>query len=140
MRFYFGDKNILRALDEAEFWKKQEQEHTVVIRKIVNNLEEKYVKQLEEFQEAFNQAEGVAIRYIETVIRSGGKISSELYKEIMEFINYLSLQSKQFISLLDDMLKNSVSVKSNPVSSVVINHIRRESEYFVGITQAILSN
>lgn len=32
MQFYYGQQMPLRILDEAEFWKNQEEEHTVVIR------------------------------------------------------------------------------------------------------------
>jgi hypothetical protein len=32
MQFYYGDRNLLRVLDEIEFWKRQEAGHTVVIR------------------------------------------------------------------------------------------------------------
>nr|WP_027417925.1 DUF2935 domain-containing protein [Aneurinibacillus terranovensis] len=39
MQFYYGDKMPLRILDEIEFWKQQEAEHTVVIRELVSNLE-----------------------------------------------------------------------------------------------------
>ena len=39
MRFYYGDKTPLRVLDEIEFWKQQESEHTVVILQIVDDLE-----------------------------------------------------------------------------------------------------
>jgi len=34
MQFCYGDKNHIRILEEAEFWKRQEAEHTVVIRKL----------------------------------------------------------------------------------------------------------
>ena len=48
MQFYYGGQMPLRILDEAEFWKHQEQEHTVVIRELVDNLEEEYVNALME--------------------------------------------------------------------------------------------
>jgi hypothetical protein len=34
MQFYYGQQMPLRILDEAEFWKHQEEEHTVVIREL----------------------------------------------------------------------------------------------------------
>jgi len=35
MQFYYGHQMPLRILDEAEFWKRQEEEHTIVIRELV---------------------------------------------------------------------------------------------------------
>lgn len=47
MQYYYGNQMPLRVLDEAEFWKHQEEEHTIVIRELVRNLEQKYVEALQ---------------------------------------------------------------------------------------------
>ncbi|HHU63639.1 MAG TPA: DUF2935 domain-containing protein [Clostridiales bacterium] len=138
MRFYYGDKTVYRILDEAEFWKVQEAEHTVVIREIADNLEPQFVKELEEFELAFQQIKVRVVRYIETVVRSKGCICPELKQGIFRLIGCALQQSKQFIMLLDRMLAESRAVGSSVTAQVVINHIRRESEYFIGIVQAFL--
>lgn len=141
MQFYYGDKMVLRVLDEIDFWKRQEGEHTVVIRQIVENLEEDYVKALQKWEEAFAETEGKAIRYTESVIRiGGGKIPPQIYSGIINLINFSVIQSKNFLQLLDQLISYSKAVKVNPVAIVVINHIRRESEYFIGIAQTALDN
>lgn len=140
MQFYYGEKNILRVLDEIEFWKRQEKEHTVVIRTIVPDLESAYVRQLEDFEKAFTEMEGKAIQLTETVIRSKGRLSSEQRQELILFIEAAISQSRQFVQFLDTLIAESQAVKANPVALTVINHIRRESEYFIGIAQTILSN
>ncbi|HBX22930.1 MAG TPA: DUF2935 domain-containing protein [Desulfotomaculum sp.] len=139
MQFYYGDRNLLRILDEVEFWKRQEGEHTVVIRQIVNNLEPRYVALLQEWEQAFNQTEGVAVKYIEAVTRSNFNVSPALEQQIIQFIQYALNQSQNFILLLDEMVAQSEAVRNNPVALVVINHIRRESEYFSGIVKAFLN-
>lgn len=138
MRFLYGDKNILRVLDEMEFWKRQEAEHTVVIRTVMPSLEKEYVDYLKRFEMEFIKTEGEAIKYMETVIRSGGCISPELNDTILCLIEYAIKESECFIKLLDDILKNSKSAKDNVVAQTVLKHIRRESEYFIGISQTIL--
>lgn len=138
MHFFYGDKNLLRVLDEADFWKQQETEHTVVIREITPGLEKEYVEQLQQWQLAFTQTRGLVIRYIETVIRAGGVVTPEMEQQILKLINYCLEQSQQFIKLLDTLLADSNAVKKNPVAQTVIKHIRRESEYFIGIAQTIL--
>lgn len=67
MHYYYGNQMPLRVLDEAEFWKHQEEEHTIVIRELVRNLEQKYVEALQEWENAFSKAHHRVIRYIETV-------------------------------------------------------------------------
>ena len=138
MQFYYGEKNLLRALDETEFWKHQEAEHTVVIRQIEPNLEQMFVMQLQQYELSFNQAKGNTVKYIETLARSRGNISRSMLQELVRFLEKAIDQSKQFIILLDQILSESNTVKNNPVAPVVINHIRRESEYFIGIMQAVL--
>lgn len=39
MQFYYDDKMPLHILDEGEFWKHQEAEHTQVITALTPNLE-----------------------------------------------------------------------------------------------------
>ncbi len=138
MQYYYGDKTPLRVLDEIEFWKQQESEHTVVIRQIVRDLERVFVQQLKEWELAFAQAEGNAVMYIEAVIRSKGAISPALCKKIKQFAVFARNQSLGFVAFLDRLIAESNAVSSNEVAVVVINHIRRESEYFIGIIAAAL--
>ncbi|HHV34733.1 MAG TPA: DUF2935 domain-containing protein [Syntrophomonadaceae bacterium] len=138
MQYYYGDRMIHRVLDEAEFWKQQEAEHTVVIREIVPNLEPEFVCQLEQFMLAFQKTKGKVVRYIETVIRAGCHICPGLEQEILQLIDFALRESKQFVMFLNHMLAESEAVRCNLTAQVVINHIRRESEYFIGIAQTIL--
>lgn len=138
MRFCYGDKNTLRVLEEAEFWKRQEGEHTQVILEVATGLEENYVNQLKEFQEIFNSTEAIALQYIEMLINSKNVITPIMHHEIMQLINLTIQQSKSFVDFLGNMIRDSTAVKNNPIAIVVINHIRRESEYYIGIAKAFL--
>lgn len=69
MQFYYGEKMPLRILDEAEFWKQQEAEHTVVIKELVKNLESRYVEALNEWEKALTDTHQLVVRWIETKIR-----------------------------------------------------------------------
>lgn len=138
MRFCYGDKNTLRVLEEAEFWKRQEGEHTQVILEVATGLEENYVNQLKEFQEIFNSTEAIVLQYIEMLINSKNVITPIMHHEIMQLINLTIQQSKSFVDFLGNMIRDSAAVKNNPIAIVVINHIRRESEYYIGIAKAFL--
>jgi len=140
MQYYYGDKNPLRMLDEIDFWKQQESEHTVVIRQIVKNLESSFVKQLQEWELLFSQTQGNAVRYIEAVNRSKGIINSILLENIRQLTIYAYNQSMNFVNFLNQLIAESEAVKNNDIAIVVINHIRRESEYFIGIVTAAMRN
>jgi len=140
MRFFYGEKNILRALEEAEFWKHQESEHTDVIQEVTPDLESEYVVTLEEYKRIFDSTYGRTVQYMETAVNSQNIISPELYQDIIEIINLSVRQSQVFVEFLGKLLKDSEAVKNNPAAVTVINHIRRESEYFIGVVTAFLNN
>jgi hypothetical protein len=139
MRFFYDDKNILRALEEAQFWKNQEAEHTDVIMEIVPDLEKEYVSKLEEYKRIFNSTEARIVQYMEAAVNCLNNLSPEMYEHIINVINLSARQSQVFVDFLGLLLRDSEAVKSNPAAVVVLNHIRRESEYFIGIVTAFLS-
>ncbi|WP_326909260.1 DUF2935 domain-containing protein [Sedimentibacter sp. MB31-C6] len=137
MRFIYGEMNILRALEEAEFWKRQESEHTVVIQEVVPDLEEEYVNKLIEYKEIFDSTESRITQYIENIVNNQN-ISPRIYEDNAQLINLAIKQSQVFINFLSMLLRESDPVMNDPISTTVINHIRRESEYFIGIVSAFL--
>ncbi|MEO2078501.1 MAG: DUF2935 domain-containing protein [Bacillus sp. (in: firmicutes)] len=140
MQFYYGQQMPLRILDEAEFWKHQEEEHTVVIRELVTGLEHEFVDALKKWEAALGETHQQVVRYIESVIRSGYQVSDQLYQHVLQLVAYCLDQSLSFIKLCEQIKTQSAAVSSNPTAKVVLNHIIRESEYFVGIAQALLYN
>lgn len=137
MQFYYGQQMPLRILDEAEFWKHQEEEHTVVIRELVSGLEEKYVEALKKWEQALAETHQLIVRNIESVVRSGQYIPNELYQHVLQLTAFCLQQSLAFIKLCQQIKTDSAVVSANPTAKVVIDHIIRESEYFVGIAQAL---
>lgn len=140
MQFYYGNQMPLRILDEAEFWKHQEEEHTVVIRELVKGLEPEFVDALKKWEAALAETHQQVVRYIETVIRSGAQVTPELYQHVHQLVSFCLQQSNQFIKLCEQIKNESAAVSSNPTAKVVLVHIIRESEYFTGIAQALLYN
>ncbi|TCT19657.1 DUF2935 family protein [Melghiribacillus thermohalophilus] len=140
MQFYYGHQMPLRILDEAEFWKHQEEEHTVVIRELVSNLEQEYVEALLEWEDALSRTHQQIVRYIESVIRSPGYIPQELYSNVLHLVDFCLRQSLAFIKLCQQIKTESSAVQNNPTAKVVLDHIIRESEYFVGISQVLLAH
>ncbi|MDF2960419.1 MAG: superoxide dismutase [Paenibacillus sp.] len=140
MLFIYGTLMPLRVLEEIRFWKMQEKEHTVVIRELIPDLELEYVTQLQQWEQIFAQTEAAAVQWIEAVIRSQIPFSPYLTDKINELTRISMSQSQQFITLLFSMQANSRPIISNPVSQTVIQHIIRESEYFLGVLHAMLSS
>lgn len=138
MQFYYGQQMPLRILDEAEFWKHQEEEHTVVIRELVSGLEAEFVEALEKWEAALSETHQHVVRYIESVIRSSTYIPQQLHQRVMQLVTFCLEQSLDFIKLCRQIKTESEVVSQNPTAKVVLDHIIRESEYFVGIAQALL--
>ncbi len=138
MQYFYGCNTPLRVIDEIEFWKNQESEHTVVIRQIVDNLEQNFVEKLKEWELALAKTEGNAVRYIEAIIRSKGIVTPVLLENIKKFTLFSLNESRSFVAFLNQLTAESEAIKNNEIAVVVINHIRRESEYFIGIVTASL--
>lgn len=138
MQFYYGEQMPLRILDEGEFWKQQEAEHTDVIKALVPNLEAPFVEALTAWEQAFSRTHATFVQYIETVVRGGHHLNPQFYHHVMDLVQFATQQSQQFIGLLDQLGRESKALKSNQTAIVVLNHIRRESEYFIGISMALL--
>jgi hypothetical protein len=138
MQYYYDDKMPLRILDEGEFWKLQEAEHTDVIQALVPNLEPHFVQALKSWEQAFSRTQAKFVQYIETVVRSGQNLNPQFYSQVLQLVQFAKQESEQFITLLNLLGTDSQPLRQNPTAIVVLNHIRRESEYFIGIAQALL--
>ena len=135
MQFYYGSQNILRALDEAEFWKHQEAEHAELIPIVTPNLEPEYTQTLAQLALELHKTHAQTVQYIESITRSKGMLSREMQAQMRELIKTCMNQSEDFTRLMDEMLKNSHAVQSSKPSQTVIHHMIRESKYFIGIAQ-----
>jgi Fe-Mn family superoxide dismutase len=133
MLFVYGALMPLRILEEIRFWKTQEKEHTVVIRALVPNLEPDYVRVLHEWEDVFAKTEYAAQQWIETVIRADAVITPYMQQQVELLMNTSISQSQKFVQQLMIMQNQSAAIQSNPTAQVVIQHIIRESEYFLGV-------
>ncbi len=98
MQFYYGEKMPLRILDEGEFWKQQEAEHTVVIRELVPNLEPKFVEALQAWEQALSRTQAVFVQYIEAAVRGGQYMQPQFYEQVLALVQYALQESQQFIA------------------------------------------
>ncbi len=128
----------LRVLDEAEFWKEQEAEHTVVMRELVRDLEQEYVDALKRWEDVLNTTHQHVERFVESVIRSGNQLSPQLYQQVLELVTFCLQESVAFTQFCKQVKTESKAVSKNPTAKVVIDHIIDESDYFIGIAQTIL--
>ncbi|GIP34733.1 Fe-Mn family superoxide dismutase [Paenibacillus sp. J2TS4] len=135
----YGSLMPLRLLEEIRFWKMQEKEHTEVIRALVSNLEPQYVKLLKEWEPVFEKTEMTATQWIEALIRSPGSLTPHAQAQIQKLVQESLRQSRLFVSQLLHMLYHSQAIAGNPTAQVVVRHIIRESEYFLGVLDAYMS-
>ncbi|MGG4091514.1 DUF2935 domain-containing protein [Paenibacillus lautus] len=136
MQFYYGQQMPLRVLDEAEFWKMQESEHTVVIREALSNLENQYVDALKQWEQALTATHQKVVSFVESVIRSHS-IHAQLHQQVIQLVTYCLDESMKFIELCHQIKTHSSAAK-NLIAQTILDHIIRESEYFIGIARVIL--
>lgn len=137
MQFYYGWQMPLRLLDEAEFWKMQEKEHTVVIREALRQLEPEYVNALKRWEQMLSNTHQNIVSYIETVVRNPYPYVP-LQADVVRLISYCLDESMAFIALCRQLKAESEAAKDSVIAQTVLDHIIRESEYFIGIARIIL--
>lgn len=137
MQFYYGQQMPLRVLDEAEFWKRQESEHTVVIRVALTNLEKAFVEALQQWEQALTATHQKVVSFIESVIRTP-YIPTQLYQQVVQLVTFCLDESMRFIELCRQIKMHSAAAKNNPTAQTILDHIINESEYFIGIARLIL--
>ena len=138
MQYYYGERNLQRAIDEAEFWKHQEHEHAGLIQVVTPGLEPQYVQRLAEFEVELGNTNAEAAKYTASIVCSKGAIPRSLQAQMINFIRHCVEQSQSFTALMTELLQNSQAVHKQQTSQTVIHHMIRESQYFIGIDQLIL--
>ncbi|MGM1047043.1 MAG: Fe-Mn family superoxide dismutase [Bacillota bacterium] len=137
MLYIYGAMLPARILEEIRFWKRQEMEHTEVIKAIVPGLEAPYVKLLDDWAVVFGETEKVADQLLSQVLASPGPLSPQLIAQIELLLRVSIEQSKEFIRHLYMMKSNSAAVRQVPLADTVLLHIIRESEYFIEVLEEL---
>lgn len=127
---------LLRLLNEGVFWKQQEAEHADLLRVIAPDLEPHFSETLQLWEQALSQTQAKFVRYIETISAAEWStepiITAQLCTEIKKLAQYARLQSGQFVGMLARLGTESKAYQQNATAIVVLNHNRRESEYYIG--------
>ena len=145
MQFYYGWQMPLRLLDEAEFWKMQEKEHTVVIREALRQLEPEYVNALKRWEQMLSNTHQNIVSYIETVVRNPYPYVP-LQADVVRLISYCLDESMAFIALCRQLKAESEAAKdrchrtnrSGPHhSGVGVFHRHRAYHFVPGLSTCI---
>ncbi|MEK5234657.1 Fe-Mn family superoxide dismutase [Paenibacillus sp. FSL L8-0470] len=137
MLYVYGPLLPARILEETVFWKTQEKEHTEVIKAIVPQLEEPYVKLLDEWAVVFGATEQAARRLLETSLTPAFAGQRELAAQTELLLQTVCSQSREFIRQLYALCESSKAVKAQPLAAIVLLHIIRESEYFLAVLEGL---
>jgi Fe-Mn family superoxide dismutase len=131
----YGFHMNLRQLEEIGFWKRQEKEHTSVIRTLFPTLEAPYVQQLESWKTVFEQTETAATQWMNWAVQSQQYSDTNLHQQSRAIVTASRAQSQQFIRQLEEMKRSSPSIRSSLHVQLIIDHIIRESQYFIAILE-----
>lgn len=139
MLYVYGPLMPVRILEEIIFWKTQENEHTAVIQAIIPQLEEPYVKLLNEWAIVFGATEEAARQLLNTVLKTSTPSIRVPGSPTEQLLRISCNQSHQFIRHLYAVMAESDAAKLQALSGTVILHIIRESEYFLGVLEGLAS-
>jgi Fe-Mn family superoxide dismutase len=127
----------LKRLEEIEFWKNQEKEHTLVIRVLVPHLEPAYVLQLEEWEKVFEQTKKAAVQWKEWANTSKSYLDQTFEEQVNALTSASQIQSEEFIKQLKQIQLSSKSIQAHAQISEIVDHINRESQYFINRLESL---
>ncbi|MFC4098555.1 Fe-Mn family superoxide dismutase [Paenibacillus xanthanilyticus] len=139
MLFVYGPYMPLRLLEEIQFWKTQEMEHTVVIREIAPNLEAPYVALLKAWEPVFARTAQTADKLLAALVPQSAALPPACREQVDALLRVSAEQSKRFIEQLHRMIKESAAIAASPVAVTVVHHIIRESDYFLCVLATLVS-
>lgn len=131
MLYGYGSMLPIRILDEIQFWKNQEFEHTEFIKALISNLEIPYVNLLTEWAMVFKKSELTARTLLDQSLSSNTTSAPFLPLEIEQLLSLSCLQSREFIRQLYSIKDQSGAIRENSLANTVLLHIIRESDYFL---------
>lgn len=131
MLYGYGSMLSIRILEEIQFWKNQESEHTVFIQAVIPNLEIPYANLLTEWALVFHESELSARTLLDQSLSSDTTSSPFVLIETEQLLSLSCLQSHEFIRHLFSIKEYSVAIRENSLANTVLLHIIRESEYFL---------
>lgn len=132
--YHYGDRMELRLLEEIWFWSVQGREHAGVLKELLD-VEERFKNELSRFEERFGKLEGKAIQYIEALSRYGYR-SYWLQPHTIRLACKAYALNDEFVRFLGRFLQESRAAQS-PVARTLVNHIKNETEYFMGILSGL---
>jgi hypothetical protein len=98
------------------------------------------VEALHEWEKALSKTHQQVVSFIESVIRSGYYVPVQLYRQVLQLVTFCLDERERFIEMCRQIKNDSEVVAKNRTAIVVIDHIIRESEYFIGIARALLAS
>nr|WP_221401430.1 Fe-Mn family superoxide dismutase [Paenibacillus phyllosphaerae] len=130
----------LRLLEEIRFWKTQEKEHTVVIQEIAPNLEAPYVALLRAWEPIFARTELIAEKLLGALIPCADVLPPWAKAQTDALLHIAAKQSRVFVEQLTKLTTDSRAIAGSPVAVTIVNHIIRESDYFLCVLETLLSS
>lgn len=131
MLFVYGSYMPLRLLEEIRSWKKREQAHTVVLRAIVPGWDPVFTRTLEEWKQVFADTEKCADWWLQARLEQPGRLPDNSDAQIGALLHASRAQSEAFIRQLQFYRTHSADDRTDPVSPVLIDHLMRESQYYL---------
>lgn len=127
-----------KTLSDVENWKEQELKNVVSLRRIMTDIDPKHVVKFKRWEDVLFVTYRHVQRFIESAARSNQELSSLLYDQVLELIEFCLKESVGFIRFCREIKSRSIAVQSIPDARETINQTIHQSDHFVGFAQVVL--
>ncbi|GGM42382.1 hypothetical protein GCM10011351_30520 [Paraliobacillus quinghaiensis] len=122
---------------EGLFWTEQSIDHSKLLIEVTEGLEAEYKAGLKEWMEYFKQM-NASFTNLGELISTSNPANHQVLENIHYTVQHIYTQMNHYIGFINVLGENSSAINNNKIATSLIEHIRRESEYYNGLNNAFL--
>ncbi|MCS1351331.1 hypothetical protein [Mechercharimyces sp. CAU 1602] len=122
---------------EICFWKNQEIGNTIIYT-WKPTLGEKDVEKLLRFRAEFTAVKNVSQQLLESLLRKKDQADPFVERTVNKLAVVSLEQSKAFVAFLEKLLKRNETVLQDSILQALIQNLKSESDYFIGVITSLL--
>lgn len=127
-----------RLLEEIRLWKMQEKDHANIVLKSSPELPPAFTSLMKEWENVFTKTQDAAHQWIETLLSQEEHAESTQMNQIHHLAHTSANQTEEWIQQLYRMLNQIQLFTEQTARRVLVMHIIRVSEYYLGVMKTWL--
>lgn len=131
----------LRIMEEVRFWKMREKENIAMLSELCTGIEPHFAQLLQAWADVLHKTGDAADRWIKSSLNESLAMHNlaQNQSDYNKMMRHAVKQSEDLTQHLHKLAAQSHTISNSPPIIVVVQHIIRESEYFLGVFNSVIT-